>query len=160
MELDTTNTYNDQHSDIIIKVSKYDHTKKAELAKNINKIKKKEYLVNIFRILTSSSKDYTENTNGVFIFFHNLSDEVYEKVDAYINLIFKLHKKKSSLKSILTSELSENIQILSDTCCSDNIEFDNIKELSNKEKMIMRRKKYEEYLNQNQNQNQKLNPNY
>jgi hypothetical protein len=83
--------------------------------------------------------------------FHNLSDDVYDKVESYVNNIYKLHKKKISLSNILTSELSDTIINYSDIYTSDNTDFDHInKELSNKEKMIMRRKKYEEYLNQNQ----------
>ena len=115
-----------------------------ELVKKINKIKKKEYILNIFKIIHSQSKDYTENNNGVFIFFHNLEDEVYEKIENYVNLIYKLHKK-TEIINIFTSDLSDtNLNI------SDTIEIENDKNLSNKENMIMRRKKYEEYLNQNQ----------
>ena len=137
--------------------SKYEHHKKMDLVKKINKIKKKEYLVNIFKIITLGRKDYTENTNGVFIFFHNLDDETYEKLENYVSLIYKLHKKSNSLDNILTSELSE-LSELSDTNAiySDNnliekIQINSINnELSNKEKMIMRRKQYEDYLTQNQ----------
>jgi 23S rRNA A2030 N6-methylase RlmJ len=145
---------NDNTSDIVIKISKYDHNKKIELANKINKIKKKEYLVQIFKLIASESKDFTENTNGVFVFFHNLDDDIYEKVESYVNHIYKLHKKKNSIKNILSSELSDSI-----INCSDNIDSEILeseidlginKELSNKEKMIMRRKKYEEYLTQNQ----------
>jgi hypothetical protein len=171
MDLDIkidSNYSNNIDSDILIKISKYDHNKKAELAKKINKIKKKEYLLNIFKIITTSSKDYTENTNGVYIFFHNLDDEVYEKLESYVNNIYKLHKKNSSLKSILTSELSDSIMNMSGSINDDdendyndnhnNTDTDNKlsqmkdinKQLSNKEKMIIKRKKYEEYLNQNQ----------
>ena len=170
----TDNNYNNYNNDtntntntdILIKISKYDHNKKAELAKKINKIKKKEYLLNIFKIITTSSKDYTENTNGVFIFFHNLDDDVYEKLETYVNNIYKLHKKNSSLKSILTSELSESMINFSESINDDNINEESYstkqennkntikndmgKQLSNKEKMIIKRKKYEEYLNQNQ----------
>ena len=161
LDIKIDNSYsNNTDSDILIKISKYDHNKKAELAKKINKIKKKEYLLNIFKIITNSSKDYTENTNGVYIFFHNLDDEVYEKLDSYVNNIYKLHKKNSSLKSILTSELSDSIMNISETIddYDDNTDTNNKvssikdinKQLSNKEKMIIKRKKYEEYLNQNQ----------
>lgn len=156
---------NKEGSDILISSLKYDHAKKTELVRKINKIKKKEYLFNIFKIITSSSKDYTENTNGVFIFFHNLDDEVYKKIENYVNNIYKLHKKNSSLKSIINSELSDNIMVYSETINEDSIESSQIKNndpynnkdtkelnknLSNKEKMIIKRKKYEEYLNQNQ----------
>ncbi len=145
---------NDNLTEIIIKSSKYDHNKKLELANKINKIKKKEYLVQIFKIIAMGSKDFTENTNGVFVFFHNLDDDTYEKVESYVNHIYKLHKKKNSVKSILSSELSDSIINCSDTLESEILDSENDssinKELSNKEKMIMRRKKYEEYLTQNQ----------
>lgn len=172
MDLNNEQNENLNNSEITIKVSKYDHNKKADLIRRINKIKKKEYLLNIFKIITSSSQDYTENTNGVFIFFHNLEDEVYEKLETYVNNIYKLHKKNSSLKNILTSELSDSIVNLSetvgdiDTDTNSNSNQNNIlldksnkddnhdreinKQLSNKEKMIIKRKKYEEYLTQNQ----------
>ena len=124
----------------------YDHNKKIELVKRINKIKKKEYLINIFKIILLNSKDYNENNNGVFVFFHNLEDEVYEQIEIYVNNIYKMHKKTSSnILNIYNSELSD-----SQNFCSDTIEIDNYKNLSNKEKLIMRRKKYEKYLDQNQ----------
>jgi hypothetical protein len=125
------------------KKTKYDHTKKMEIKKKIEKIKKKEYLIDIFKIITSETKDYSENNNGVFIFFHDLPDEVYEKVEAYVNNIYKLYKNNSnSISNIFNSEISEIINEYSDK--------DNDKNLTNKEKMILRRKKYEEYLTCNQ----------
>lgn len=166
------------NSDIVISSTKYDHNKKVDLVKKINKIKKKEYLVNIFKIITTNGLtngltndsmdnltndsmnqsitkgEYTENRNGVYIFFHNLNDEVYEKLEAYVNNIYKIHRKKMNIKSIVTSELSDNVISCSENMFSDSINIEQInKELSNKEKMIMRRKNYEKYLNQNQNQN-------
>jgi hypothetical protein len=129
------------------KNSEVSYNKKLEIVKKINKIKKKEYLLNIFKIITTYSEEYTENTNGVFIFFHNLPDEVYEKIENYLNIIYKLHIK-TDIKNIFDSEISD-INI-SDTLYN-NLELDNQnKDLTNKEKMILRRKKYEEYLLKNQ----------
>jgi hypothetical protein len=122
---------------------KYDHIKKMEIKKRIEKIKKKEYLIDIFKIITSSTRDYSENNNGVFIFFHDLSDETYEKVEIYVNNIYRLHRTTTNSSNIFNSEISESI--------NDNSEKDNDKNLTNKEKMILRRKKYEEYLTHNQN---------
>jgi hypothetical protein len=170
VKIEKSNDYLEEDSEVVIKISKYDHNKKAELVRRINKIKKKEYLINIFNIITASSKDYTENTNGVFIFFHNLEDEVYEKIESYVNNIYKLHKKNLNLKNIINSELSDSIIGLSETINDIDNEIDNDnnlsnitnnnnsneqlkdinKQLSNKEKMIIKRKKYEQYLNKNQ----------
>jgi hypothetical protein len=134
--------------EVVIKKN-FDHTKKLELVKKISKIKKKEYLINIFKIIKTHSEDYNVNNNGVFVFFHNLPDEVYEQIDIYVNNIYKLHKKSAGvLNSIYYSDLSDSQFIGSDT-----IEIENEKQLSNKEKLIRRRKKYEQYLNQNQDQN-------
>ena len=135
----------EEEKEFIVKKN-YDHNKKMELVKKINKIKKKEYLINIFKIILLHSKDYTENNNGVFVFFHNLTDEAYNDIESYVNKIYKMHKKSSSnILNIYNSDLSDSQNLLSDT-----IEFDNDKNLSNKEKLIMRRKKYEKYLDQNQ----------
>lgn len=147
------NEYSDKSDNIdltdnsLISTSKTSYNKKLEIVKKINKIKKKEYLLNIFKIITTHSDEYTENTNGVFIFFHNLPDEVYEKIENYLNLIYKLHIK-SDIKNIFDSEISDyNIT----ETIYNNIEIDKQnKNLTNKEKMILRRKKYEEYLQQNQ----------
>lgn len=127
------------------KTNFFDHSKKIDIVKKINKIKKKEYLIDIFNLITLESKDYSENNNGIFIFFHNLSDELYEKIDSYVNNLYKLYKHVNT-SAIFNSELSDTINNYSDTIEISNID----KNLSNKEKMIMRRKKYEEYLNHNQ----------
>lgn len=123
----------------------FDHSKKMELVKKINKIKKKEYLLNIFKIIKLHSNGYDVNNNGVFVFFHNLPDEVYEQIELYVNNIYKMHKKTPNFLNLYGSELSDT-QIIS----SDIIEITTNKELSNKEKLIMKRKKYEKYLDQNQ----------
>lgn len=136
-----------EEKNIIIK-KKYDYSKKMELVKKIQKIKKSEYLINIFKIIKLQSKKYNINSNGIFIMFHDLTDDVYENIDNYVNSIYKLHKKSLSVENIYDSELSEN-QIIQ-TILSDTIELDNEKNLSNKEKVILRRKNYEKYLNQNQ----------
>jgi hypothetical protein len=155
-QLSENNCINEIIDEIIIdsknKESKYDYTKKLQLVKKINKIKKKDYLLNIFKIILKDNKDFSENNNGVFIFFHNLSDETYEKLEMYVNYIFKLHQKN------LNSELSDSIRnsdIISSIAISNG---DHKKEihitgnLSNKEKSLLRRKKYEEYITCNQNQ--------
>jgi hypothetical protein len=74
-----------------------------------------------------------------------LPDEVYEQIETYVNNIYKMHKKSSNIMNLYGSDLSDTQYINSDT-----IEIENEKELSTKEKQIMRRKKYENYLNQNQ----------
>jgi len=153
-QLSENNCINEIIDEIIIdgknKESKYDYSRKLQLVRKINKIKKKDYLLNIFKIILKDNKDFSENNNGVFIFFHNLTDETYEKLEMYVNYIFKLHQKNTN------SELSDSIKN-SDIINSITMNVDNKKEiqvsgnLSNKEKSLLRRKKYEEYINCNQN---------
>lgn len=145
--INSTNYEQDLEKNIVIK-KKYDYTRKMELVKKIQKIKKSEYLINIFKIIKLHSKKYNINSNGIFVMFHDLSDEVYENIESYVNSIYKLHKKSLSVINIYDSEYSES-QIIQ-SILSDTIELDNEKNLSNKEKVIMRRKKYEKYLDQNQ----------
>lgn len=153
MELNTLTIGSDieyvvEEKSIILK-KKYDYDKKMELVKKIQKIKKTDYLLNIFKIIRAQSDNYSTNNNGVFIFFHDLSDETYESIENYVNSIYKLHKKSHLDKiNIYDSEYSEN-QIIQ-SILSDTIELNNDKELSNKEKVIKRRKNYAKYLDQNQ----------
>ena len=130
---------------IEIQKKKFSYNKKIELVNKINKIKKKSYLIDIFKIITSHTKDYTENNNGIFIFFHNLDDIVYEQLEVYVNNIYKSHKySNKKILDMLSSEYSDT------NTFTETVDIEN-KDLSNREKMILRRKKYEEYLNQNQN---------
>ena len=146
--INSTNYDQDLEEKNIVKTKKYDYSKKMELVRKIQKIKKSEYLINIFKIIKLHSKKYNINSNGIFVMFHDLSDEVYGDIENYVNLIYKLHKKSLSVVNIYDTECSENKIIQS--ILSDTIELDNEKNLSNKEKVIFRRKKYEKYLNQNQ----------
>jgi hypothetical protein len=146
--INSTNYDQDLEEKNIVITKKYDYSKKMELVRKIQKIKKSEYLINIFKIIKLHSKKYNINSNGIFVMFHDLPDEVYGDIENYVNLIYKLHKKSLNVDNIYDTECSENKIIQS--ILSDSIELDNEKNLSNKEKVIFRRKKYEKYLNQNQ----------
>lgn len=139
--------YDFEEKSVILK-KKFDYSRKMELVRKIEKIKKSDYLINIFKIIKAHSKNYNINNNGIFVFFHDLSDEAYESVENYVNSIYKLHKKSQNKINICDSEYSESQMIQS--ILSDTIELNNEKELSNKEKVIKRRKNYAKYLDQNQ----------
>ena len=143
--------FNEKNTEIIYDYSKnkieskYDYSKKTMLVKKINKIKKKEYLLNIFKIIIKDNKDFSENNNGIFIFFHNLTDETYEKLEMYVNYIYKLHLKNNNSElsdTIKNSDIISTLENKKEILLSNN--------LSNKEKSLLRRKKYEEYITHNQ----------
>lgn len=146
--IDTSNNEHYSEEKSVILKKKFDYSKKMELVKKIEKIKKSDYLINIFKLIKAHSENYNINNNGIFVFFHDLSDEAYESIENYVNSIYKLHKKSSNKINIYDSEYSES-QIIQ-SILSDTIELNNEKELSNKEKVIKRRKNYAKYLDQNQ----------
>jgi hypothetical protein len=155
-QLSENNCINEIIDEIIIetknKESKYDYSKKLQLVRKINKIKKKDYLLNIFKIILKDNKDFSENNNGVFIFFHNLTDETYEKLEMYVNYIFKLHQKNTNSELSDSIKNSDIISSIAMGAINDNKKEIHVSgNLSNKEKSLLRRKKYEEYINCNQN---------
>lgn len=58
--------------------------RKLKLLKIINKIKKKEHVKQIYKIIKNSGHQYTKNKNGVFFLFHNLKEETYNELENYI----------------------------------------------------------------------------
>ncbi len=125
----------------------FDYHKKVDLAKKINKITKKKHLINIFNIISSDNAEFTENDNGVFILFHNLSTETYIKIENYVNDVYFKHNQKK-INNELTNNTIENTE-LSDSNISNASNNKNNNNLSNKEKIIFKRKKYEQYINNN-----------
>ena len=118
----------------------FDYELKKELAAEIEKIKKKKYLLNILKIIfeNKTNKKFIENDNGIFMFFHNYKNETYIKIQEYIEKIKNIKKNTTSEDSIT---LSENKYIPYE---NDNINIPNLKinsiRLSNKEKNLIKRK--------------------
>lgn len=135
-------------------ISRYNNHKKKRLVEKITKLKP-VYQLKILKIMKPEIKDdYTINNNGTYLFFHSFSDEMYDKISLFIKKI-EDKKNKRIIKSI-ASDFSDTVfnsdigkDITSDIV--DAIEVDSEKDLNNKERMIMRRKKYYEYLDKNQN---------
>ena len=126
----------------VINQPKYNYHFKIELMNKIKKIKKKEILVKIFMIITEETKVYTQNENGIFLFFHNLSDNTYEKLNTYIDSIYHMYLKKQN-NDILDSYkpfMTEKNNVI------NNI----ISEISTHEKHLIKKKQYNDYLLQNQ----------
>lgn len=137
------------------KTKKFTSEDKEKLKDKIDRLKP-IYQLKILEIIGSELTEYTINSKGVLLFFHNFSDDVYNQISNYLNKLEKNRHKK--LIESLASDLSDTI-IKSDNIINENkatsdiintIEIDNEKNLNNKEKAIMRRKKYDEYLQKNQ----------
>jgi len=62
----------------------YTYEKKKKLAERISSLKNKNDIINIFDIIHSENKDYSESNGSIFMFFHNLTDDTYKKIDNYL----------------------------------------------------------------------------
>lgn len=125
-------------------ISNFDYNRKNELLQKINKINKKRYQVNIFKIISSHTNNYVCNNNGVYILFHDLPDIVYNDLEIYVEEIYKKYNNK--IKNKINFNLSETIKEYSESI-ADKCESEFKKNLSNKERSIHNTKKYQEYLN-------------
>jgi hypothetical protein len=131
-----------------------DKKKLKEKILKLSKHKNRQHIVNISKIILINTDNYTNNSNGIFAFFHDLPEETYQNIDNYLIEIEK-NKNKMFIKN-LTSDFSDTIvdsdNLIKNNKLSEsyNIEIDTEKYLTNKEKVIMRRKNYEKYLEKNQ----------
>jgi hypothetical protein len=119
----------------------------------LSNYKDRSHIINISKIIINNTDNYTNNSNGIFAFFHDLTDDIYTFIDDYIIQVEK-ERSKILIKN-LTSDFADTI-VDSDKLINKvsennyNIEIDTEKYLTNKEKLIMRRKNYEKYLEKNQ----------
>lgn len=122
---------------------RYTHEDKKRLADKISTIKKKEYLFKILKIIKNEKQDITSNNNGLFMYFHNLSDKAYDDIteiieeydadnsDDYTDQIFI---EKASYEPYATDEFP------SQTTMSPKLKY------SNKERNLLKRKRYDNRL--------------
>ena len=122
-------------------MNNYTYEQKEKLARRINKIKNKKKLIDILKIIQKdpSYDGMTENNNGIFLLFHKLTNETYYRIEKY----FK--KNMNTTSDDLISESTNNIDI----SYSNDFDLDNQSKFkySNKEKCIIKRKLYDNALN-------------
>jgi hypothetical protein len=141
-----TNEKHEINNTYQIKYNTDDKKKLKDKILRLYKYKDRTYIINVSKIILKNTDNYSNNSNGIFTFFHDLSDKTYENIDDYLINIEK-NRNKKFIKN-LTSDFSDTI-VDSDNLVK-NIEIDSEKYLTNKEKVIMRRKNYEKYLDINQ----------
>ncbi len=136
--------------------NKYSYKYKKKIADRINKIKNKKDFVKIFEIIQSDKSDkknqITENNNGLFLLFHNLKDETYVEIEKYLKI---LNKKRRYYKDSVNSEdIASNTDLYKPYAID---EFPSQKGISpklkysNKEKNIIKKKRYEMNINSENN---------
>jgi hypothetical protein len=117
---------------------------KRKLKERIEKITKRDCIEKIKLIIFKNNPNlsYTQNSSGVLLFFHNLSDITYDKLDSYLKKI-----DNESIKYI-TMTLSEE-ELLGNNM-SESLITNNIR-LSSLEKNIIKKKDYYEKLKEENN---------
>ena len=113
-----------------------------KIVDKISKIRKKKYLEEIRDIIIENNPQIkiTENANGLFFHFHNLTQETYSKINSLLKKISKV--KKTYNVDHLSSEYipysNDDYLFSSDT----KLKY------SNREKNIIKRKIYDKELQQ------------
>lgn len=110
---------------------------KKNLLNRINNIKNKTHLSQIKNIIFEFNKDlnYTKTSSGICLFFHNLHNDTYIKIDKFINSIepVKVEITKNVTKSNITTNTNTESRF----------------KLSNAEINILKKKEYMDEINQN-----------
>ncbi len=116
---------------------------KKKLKERIEKLTEKEHIEKIKQVILKNNPDlsYTQNSSGVLLFFHNLTENTYLKLDTYLRKIDSDKIKRITNLTddeVVTTNLSEKIQV------------NNIR-LSSLEKNIIKKKDYYEKLKEENN---------
>ena len=81
----------------------YTYDEKVILSEKIRKITNKNNLINIIKIIYEDNKDIFENKNGIYMFFHKLSNQTYEKIENELKKI--TNKTSDATNSIEKKEI-------------------------------------------------------
>jgi len=127
-------------------MNNFSYEQKEKLARKINKIKNKQKLIEVLKIIQKdeSYDGVTENNNGLFLMFHKLSNDTYLKIDKFLKKKISDDGQQFENSSATSDVLTDSVTLYS----SDNFPFENQSRLkySNREKCIIKRKLYDEAL--------------
>ena len=107
----------------------------------IEGLKERKYIEKVKKIIFDENPDIstTKKSSGILLFFHNLTQETYKKIETFFN---KLENEKINK---ITSTLSESYdKTLSDIDTSSNSKI----KLSNAEKKLIKKKEYHKEIEQ------------
>ncbi len=121
---------------------KIDDIKK--ILKRIETVKERQYIEKIKDIIITENPDisFTKKSSGILLFFHNLSQNTYKRLDLFFE---KLESEKLNTISATFSE-SNNLSNSDDSNNSNVYDSPHVK-LSNSEKKILKKKEYHKQIN-------------
>ena len=137
-------------SSVNITNESYSFELKKKLKERIEKLSDREYIEKIKQLIFKYNPllSYTQNSSGVLLFFHDLTNETYSKLDTYLKKIDSDKVKKITLT--MTDEEPNNIRSSNRKNLTDTINQNNIR-LSSLEKNIIKKKDYYEKLKEENN---------
>lgn len=125
----------------------YDSEKKKRLANRISKVKNKKHLVHIYEIISKNNVNITENNNGMYMYFQDLSNSTYKELDIYLKSI---RKNTESNNETLSTEKKEYTPYTQDEFPDQEYLGAKLK-YSNKEKNIVKKKLFNQHMSNNKN---------
>ena len=127
-------------------IKKYTSKEKKKIANLIKKLKNKEDMISIFKIIYEENKAITENNNGMYMFFHELCDETYEKIEQELKRIFRRNRPQYTNSDSESRKNKKYRPYVQDEFPSQNNMSPKLK-FNNKEKNIMRMGAYMRNIN-------------
>lgn len=127
------------------RVKKLTYDEKKEIIDKITNMKSKKILANIFAITYNEKKKFSQNTNGIFINYNDVSDETFNKIDAYIT-------EHTKVKVVSVAEDNNKYQPYTEDEFPENNVFSPKLKFSNREKNFIKRKRYEENMDRENNE--------
>jgi hypothetical protein len=121
--------------------SEYDIDDIKKILKKIENLKERKYIERVRKIIFEENPNIstTKKTSGDLLYFHNLTQSTYKKLDILFNKLENDKLKK--IKNTLSESYEKNLSDI------DNSE-PQIK-LSNAEKKIIKKKEYHKQISQN-----------
>ncbi len=131
----------------------YSYEDIEKLSQKIQKIKRKKNLEDIRDIIINNNPELnvTENSNGIYLCFNQLSNDTFLKVDKYVKKYFEneANKKISTDMAItITSTVTEDDNNKVTSYIQENYLYDDNSRLkfSNKEKNLIKKRLYDKAL--------------
>ena len=120
----------------------YPYEKKKKLAERIGRIKKKDDLKAIFSIIKEENKSLatSNNDNGIFMMFHNLSNSTYYRIEKHIRQINIQNQEISESASETSEKKTYKPYTIDDFPAQEKLS-PKLK-YSNKEKNLIKRQRY------------------
>lgn len=120
--------------------SEYDIDDIKKILKKIENIKERKYIEIVRKIIFKENPNIstTKKTSGELLFFHNLTQSTYKKLDIFFNKLENDKLKK--IKNTLSESYEKNLSDINDS-------EPHIK-LSNAEKKIIKKKEYHNQISQ------------